>query len=130
MRAWFNGRMLASQAKNASSILVARSFVFRESSNMSIPILITFSVYFVFLLCIGVYFYKKSISIEDYLLGGRGMGAWVLVVWKQVGFSSMMYEIVPGFVCNCLTVFIVNIFAGQKNNEVLKEFDEVMAECK
>ncbi len=60
-------------------------------------------------------------------LAGMVTGTVVLVVWKQTGFSSMMYEIVPGFVCNCLTVFIVNIFAGQKNNEVLKEFDEVLA---
>jgi len=44
---------------------------------MSNPTLVTFIVYFVFLLGIGFYFYRKSVSIEDYLLGGRGMGAWV-----------------------------------------------------
>jgi len=98
---------------------------------MSIPTLVTFIVYFVFLLGIGFYFYRKNVSIEDYLLGGRGMGAWVtgtvvLVLWKQVGLSSRLYEIVPGFIANCLTIFSVNIIVGQKNQKVLTEYEEVI----
>ncbi len=66
---------------------------------MSIPILITFSVYFVFLLGIGVYFYKKSISIEDYLLGGRGMGAWVTALSAQASdMSGWLLMALPGAV--------------------------------
>jgi sodium/proline symporter len=37
-----------------------------------------------------------------------------------------MYEIVPGFVANCLTIFLVNIIIAQKDESVLKEFDEVV----
>lgn len=37
---------------------------------MSVPTLVTFIVYFILLLSIGFYFYHRSVSIEDYLLGG------------------------------------------------------------
>jgi sodium/proline symporter len=55
---------------------------------MSMPTLITFIVYFVVLLGIGMYFYRKSVSIEDYLLGGRGMGAWVTALSAQASDMS------------------------------------------
>ena len=151
---------------------------------MPIPTSVTFVVYFIFLLSIGFYFYRKSASIEDYLLGGRGMGAWVtalsaqasdmsgwllmgivayawggfgaafgplvlfglfsrrtswqaalagmatgtviLVVWKQIGLGKHMYEIVPGFISNCLVIFFVSAFVGQKDRRVLRQYDEVI----
>ncbi|MHC4478651.1 MAG: sodium/proline symporter PutP [Planctomycetota bacterium] len=55
---------------------------------MSVPTLVTFVVYFVLLLGIGFYFYRKSVSIEDYLLGGRGMGAWVTALSAQASDMS------------------------------------------
>jgi len=55
---------------------------------MSNPVLLTFVVYFIFLLGIGLYFYRKSASIEDYLLGGRGMGAWVTALSAQASDMS------------------------------------------
>ncbi|MHC4751417.1 MAG: sodium/proline symporter PutP [Planctomycetota bacterium] len=58
-------------------------------------------------------------------LAGMVTGTIVLVLWKQAGLSERMYEIVPGFTANCLTIFIVNLFIGQKDEEVLKEFDDV-----
>jgi sodium/proline symporter len=63
-------------------------------------------------------------------LAGMVTGTVVLVLWKQVGLSDRMYEIVPGFAANCLTIFIVNLLAGQKDEGVLKEFDEVITEVK
>jgi len=57
-------------------------------------------------------------------------GTVVLVLWNQVGLSSTMYEIVPGFIANCLTIFLVNIFIGQKDQSVLKEFDDVLSEIR
>ena len=59
-------------------------------------------------------------------LAGMVTGTVVLVLWKQVGLSSTMYEIVPGFIANCLTIFLVNLFIGQKDKSVLKEFDGVV----
>ena len=41
---------------------------------MSNPTLVTFVVYFVFLQGVGFYFYHKSVSIEDYLLGVKSAG--------------------------------------------------------
>ncbi len=58
-------------------------------------------------------------------LAGMVAGTVVLVVWKQTGLSDVMYEIVPGFLCNCITIVIVNMIAGQKNEKVVKEYEEV-----
>jgi sodium/proline symporter len=66
---------------------------------MSIPILITFVVYFVFLLGIGLFFYRRSSNIEDYLLGGRGMGAWVTALSAQASdMSGWLLMGLPGAV--------------------------------
>lgn len=40
------------------------------------------------LLGVGFYFYRKNVSIEDYLLGGRGMGAWVTALSAQASDMS------------------------------------------
>ena len=50
------------------------------------------------------------------------------MVWKQVGLSSVMYEIVPGFIGNCLTIFLVNMVVGQKDESVLRGYEEVVGE--
>lgn len=55
---------------------------------MSIGTLVTFVVYFVVLLGIDFYFYRRNVSIEDYLLGGRGMGAWVTALSAQTSGMS------------------------------------------
>ena len=55
---------------------------------MSVPILITFAIYFIFVLGIGIYFCRRSSNIEDYLLGGRGMGAWVTALSAQASDMS------------------------------------------
>ncbi|MBC8470978.1 MAG: hypothetical protein H8D56_16010 [Planctomycetes bacterium] len=59
-------------------------------------------------------------------LAGMVTGTVVLVVWKLIGLSGNMYEIVPGFAANCLTILLVNLFIGQKDECVLQEFDEVI----
>jgi sodium/proline symporter len=59
-------------------------------------------------------------------LAGMVTGTVVLVVWKQVGLSSHLYEIVPGFIANCLVIFLVNMLIGQKDKSVLKGYEEVV----
>ncbi|MBQ3034111.1 MAG: sodium/proline symporter PutP [Deferribacterales bacterium] len=49
---------------------------------------ITFIVYFIALAVIGIYFYTKSKRLEDYLLGGRGMGSWVTALSAQASDMS------------------------------------------
>jgi sodium/proline symporter len=59
-------------------------------------------------------------------LAGMITGTVVLVVWKQIGLGSVMYEIVPGFVANCATILAVNRLTGQIDQKVLTQFDEVV----
>jgi sodium/proline symporter len=58
-------------------------------------------------------------------LAGMVTGTVVLVVWKQIGLSSRLYEIVPGFIANCLTIFVVNMALPQKDQEVLNKYQQV-----
>ena len=41
-----------------------------------------------------------------------------------------MYEVVPGYAANCLTILLINLIVGQKDESVLKEFDDVINEIK
>ncbi len=59
-------------------------------------------------------------------LAGMVAGTVVLVVWKQVGLNSLMYEIVPGFAANCLTIVLANHFFVQKDERILKQYQQVM----
>ena len=56
---------------------------------------------------------------------GMVVGTVVLVVWKELGLGTRLYEIVPGFLANCLTIAVANIFVPQTNPLVLKQFQEV-----
>lgn len=59
----------------------------------------SFSVYLVFLMGIGVYFYKKTSSLEDYLIGGRAMGSWVTALSAQASdMSGWLLMGLPGAV--------------------------------
>ncbi|MBN2594474.1 MAG: sodium/proline symporter PutP [Sedimentisphaerales bacterium] len=63
-------------------------------------------------------------------LAGMVTGTVVLVLWKQIGLGEKMYEIVPGFAANCMTIILFNLIIGQKNENILKEFDAVVNEIK
>lgn len=56
-------------------------------------------------------------------LAGMTVGTLVLLFWKQAGMGAVMYEIVPGFVANFLTILIIDTFAPQGDEEILAEFD-------
>ena len=49
---------------------------------------ITFIIYLLFLMGIGVYFYTKTNTHEDYVLGGRGVGYWVTAMSAQASDMS------------------------------------------
>jgi sodium/proline symporter len=61
---------------------------------------------------------------------GMVAGTITLVVWKQTGLSEQMYEIVPGFAVNCLTILAANRVTQQQDARVLRQFDEVVAELR
>lgn len=60
---------------------------------------VTFGVYFIFMIAIGVYFYSHSKKLDDYLLGGRGMGSWVTALSAEASdMSSWLLMGLPGAV--------------------------------
>lgn len=63
------------------------------------------------------------------ILGGMLTGTIVLVVWKNLGLGSLMYEIVPGFVANFLVILLLNLRFSQTDEEVAREFDRMKIEC-
>jgi sodium/proline symporter len=69
--------------------------------------------------------YSKKTTWQS-ALAGMVTGTVVLVLWKQVGLSEKMYEIVPGFIANCLTIFLINVFIAQKDQTILNEFNDVL----
>jgi len=90
---------------------------------MSLPTLVTFIVYFILLLGIGFYFYRKNVSIEDYLLGGRGMGAWVTALSAQASdMSGWLLMGLPGaiYLAGIANVWIpIGLFIGTVLNWML-----------
>ncbi|MBN1507099.1 MAG: sodium/proline symporter PutP [Sedimentisphaerales bacterium] len=66
---------------------------------MTIPTLVTFVLYFVALLGIGLYFCRPADSIEGYLLGKRGMGVWVTALSTQASdMSGWLLMGLPGVI--------------------------------
>ncbi|MHC4720342.1 MAG: hypothetical protein ACYSYT_07690, partial [Planctomycetota bacterium] len=63
-------------------------------------------------------------------LAGMVTGTVVLALWKQIGLSSRLYEIVPGFIANCLTILLVNMIVPQKDQRVLNQYHQVVARMK
>ena len=67
---------------------------------MQTPVLISFIIYMVVMLGIGLYFYFKTDNLSDYVLGGRGLGPAVTALsagasdmsgWLLLGLPGMMY---------------------------------------
>lgn len=66
---------------------------------MTVETMITFVVYLIFLIGVGIYFYRKTKSAEDYLIGGRGMGSWVTALSAQASdMSGWLLMGLPGAV--------------------------------
>jgi sodium/proline symporter len=51
-------------------------------------VLIAFIVYFIVVLCIGFYFYKRSETLSDYLIGGRSLNPFVAALSAQASDMS------------------------------------------
>lgn len=63
-------------------------------------------------------------------LSGMIVGTAVLVIWKMSGLSEILYEIIPGFFANLVVIVVINAFAPQKNESILKLHEEVVKETK
>ena len=64
-----------------------------------IPTYTTFGLYLLFMVAVGLYFYKKETDIKEYLLGGRGVGSWVTAMSAQASdMSGWLLMGLPGAV--------------------------------
>ncbi len=68
---------------------------------MQTPVIISFVLYMVVMVAIGLYFYFKTSSLSDYVLGGRKLGPGVTALsagasdmsgWLLLGLPGMMYS--------------------------------------
>ena len=63
-----------------------------------IAIIITFVVYMLIMMSIGVYYYRRTRNMSDYFLGNRKLGAWVTSLSAEASdMSGWMLMGVPGF---------------------------------
>jgi len=67
---------------------------------MNVPTLTAFIFYLIVLLSIGIFFYLRTSSLSDYVLGGRGLNPWVAALsagasdmsgWLLLGLPGAMY---------------------------------------
>lgn len=60
--------------------------------------LISFFIYLVFMLAIGWFFYNRTKNLSDYILGGRGLNAWVTSLSAQASdMSGWLLLGLPGY---------------------------------
>ena len=56
---------------------------------------------------------------------GMITGTAVMLIWYVLGLGRYMYEILPGFAAGIIAIMIMNKFYPQRNEEIIREFDEV-----
>ena len=63
----------------------------------NISIVISFIIYLALMMAIGIYYYRRTQNISDYILGSRGLGAWVTSMSAEASdMSGWMLMGVPG----------------------------------
>ncbi len=61
-------------------------------------VIMAFALYLGFMMYIGVYYYRKSNSLDDYILGGRQLGPWITSMSAEASdMSGWMLMGLPGF---------------------------------
>jgi len=68
-------------------------------------------------------------------MAGMIVGAATVLIWiyapieiAGARLSSLMYEIVPGFICSSLAIYLVSILKPQENMQVAEQFERVEQE--
>ena len=54
---------------------------------MSVPTILAFIFYIIGMIAIGVWSYRKTSTIDDYVLGGRSLNGWVTALsahWRKI----------------------------------------------
>ena len=52
------------------------------------------------------------------------VGALVVIGWILLGWSSWLYEIVPGFIASSLAIWLVSRATAAPSEAIEKQFDE------
>ena len=66
--------------------------------NLDWQLIVSFGLYLAFMLLIGIYFYRKTKNLSDYVLGGRGLGSWVTAMSAQASdMSGWLLMGLPGY---------------------------------
>ncbi|WEF11886.1 sodium/proline symporter PutP [Pectobacterium actinidiae] len=60
---------------------------------------------------------------------GMIVGAATVLLWKQYAWLGL-YEIIPGFIFNCLTIFIVSLLGKAPSKAITDRFNQAEAEYK
>ena len=53
-----------------------------------LPVILAFACYLIFMIGIGMYFYGKNRTTDEYFLGGRRLGSWVVSMSAQASDMS------------------------------------------
>lgn len=69
--------------------------------------------------------YSRKTSWQSALCGMLA-GFIVMLVWSIAGFGKYMYEILPGFIAGLVVIIIMNQVFPQKDEEILKEYDDMV----
>lgn len=55
---------------------------------MNFSVTIVFILYLAFMMAVGIYFYRRTDNLSDYILGGRGLNSWVAALSAQASDMS------------------------------------------
>ena len=69
-------------------------------------------------------------TTREGVLAGMIVGALVVIAWILLGWSSTMYEIVPGFIASSLAIWLVSMATAAPDPSIGKQFDEAAAAAK
>jgi len=65
---------------------------------MSVPTILAFIFYIIGMIAIGVWSYRKTSTIDDYVLGGRSLNGWVTALSAQASdMSGWLLLGLPGY---------------------------------
>ena len=63
-------------------------------------------------------------TTKEGVLAGMVVGALVVIGWILLGWSSWLYEIVPGFIASSLTIWLVSRTTAAPSEAIERQFDE------
>lgn len=73
-------------------------------------------------------FWKRA--TKNGIVVGMIAGALTVIIWRNLGLSSMMYEILPGTIVSFICAILVSLWDTPPPKQVLAEFDHVKELCR